>query len=386
MPQGLQRTLIDLLTERIPLAVNILPFNNAQPHLHKSFSTLDEAEEVLLEGGGFSHLTKQGLLCIKAHVMRLEARLKALEDVDGDRGLFESVDCTSLESKTQGTYDPRMPPGVNDADQRSAAGSAVDTTLLNVVNYSKSQLCRVIRHYRSLGFVLASDNEVLDFGMSQWFLNGLPSITAGSQETEEEEEEEEEVQEEEEGEGEEAPERLSVTLPVFQTLVSMDYGTNTKLFHHWRTSLGVAHTPETYLSTIRDPFVVVGSWKAKWYDHPERSRSRRLEKLTVRKIRMIAAAINGLHCELGYDIGTTRGDEEVPEAVHLVHRYMCEYACQVRSADCADFESGVNLNTLQVTAMDTAVVIMLEALDAALNNVSTSAPSTSGAGVENTTI
>ncbi len=43
-----------------------------------------------------------------------------------------------------------------------------------------------------------------------------------------------------------------------------------------------------------------------------------------------------------------------------------------------------SVNTLHVTAMDTAVVLMLEALDAALNNVPTSITWTSGAGVENT--
>ncbi len=358
--------LIDALTKRIPLAVNILPFNNAQPHLHKTFSTLDEAGQVLLVDGDFPHPTKEHLICIKAHVMRLEARLKALEDVDGDRGLINSVDCTSLESKTQVASDPRMPPGGNDFDQRSVTGPTVDKTVVNVVKYSKPQLRRVIRHYRSLGLVLANDAKVLDFGAAQWFLNGLPSITVVSQKTEEKDEVEG-------GEEEEAPEGFSVTLPVFQTLVSMDYGTNTKLFHHWRTSLGVAHTPETYLSTIRDPLVLVDASEAKWYDQPERSRFRRLEKLTVKKFRMIAAAITGLHCELGYDIGTTGADEEVSEVVHLVHRYMCEYACQVRTgARRPGFESCASLNTIQVTAMDTAVVIMLEALDAALNNAPTS--------------
>ncbi len=376
--------LIDALTERIPLAVNILPFNNAQPHLHKSFSTLDEAVRVLLVDRDVPYPTKERLFCVKAHVMRLEARLKALEDVDGDRdrGRIKSVNYTSLESKTQGTYDPRMPPGGNDADQQSAAGSPVEKAVMNVVKYSKLQLRRVIRHYRSLGFVLASDTKVLDFEMAQWFLNGLPSISDVSQKKEEEEQEGEEEGETEETQGK-APEGFSVTLPVFQTLVSMNYGSNTKLFHHWRTSLGVAQTPETYLNTIRDPLVLVGASNAKWYDQQERRCLRRLEKLSVKKIRMIAAAIKGLHCELGYDIGTTGAGEAVSEVVHLVHRYMCEYACQGRSADRFYFESGVKLDTLQVTAMETAVVIMLEALDAALNNAPTSITWTSGADVEN---
>ncbi len=399
-----------------------------------TFARFDEALERLLR----TRSTASSFVLVrvvKAHVMRLEAKLKALIDNiaphaaiaatgsgcnggDGSvkRNLSSSASPFSVCQGSTATSRPQKPsPSIQEQVNQTSSTAPVaafaststpsSSQVASLSSYTPSQessttataqqLQKTIRHYRSLGAVLAYDVFVLDFGSAQWFLDGLSSIEdrayqqpplpqlqkrpyqrirLGKATTR--------------SEGSEPAKTIALSLPGFEVPVSKTYGSNTKLLHYWRSEFGIAHTPAMYKRLVEAPVFFDPIFPPlSLPSAPMRVSLKDVE----RKIRMTATAIAGMHSELGCDAPDANSDDENGfcyslEMLDHVHEWLCEYAeDDGRNKDrfvgtvkvfFSHSSRSNDINALQVTSRDIAVVSMLEAVDAWSNSNSAGSVST----------
>ncbi len=318
--------IINALLDHVPLERDILPFHRnprldarsshngwirPDDKLLSQFSSLKEAREVLLSP--YVSGSNIGLvLVVKAHVKRLEAQLKELEDDDHHHHQTQAQQDDTVELKSA----------------HKSLASPVQTTLSDRVR-KKNDLCKIIGRYRSLGFVLATEQYVFDFNSAQW-LCGEPRDAV-------------------------APEYITALYPGFIPTILQGGILSRKLFHHMRTYLGVAHTPQLYLDIIANQPVVP-------VDSSPNSHFKNVGLLdeVEQAMRSITAAIIGMHHELGCDITA----DAYKEALVSTHKFLWAYA-SFRDKEARPTRQ---VNALQVAAIDIAAVLMIEALDYAVNN------------------
>ncbi len=262
------------------------------------------------------------------------------------------------------------------SSQPSSSSSGALSQKLTTNPTSAQELRETIRRHRSLGAVLAQDVDVLDFSSAQWFLDGLSSNPDEAPKAKplsksarllllsQQKRRFRRVRHWPGGSRSELTSTVALTLPGLEILVSKTCGSNRKLFNHWRTEFGIAHTSEMYNHLVgaqlfSEPFRING---------PMRVSLRAAE----REIRVTTAAIAGVYCELGCDAPDTDGgakSNEYPllETLDHVHEWLCEY-CDGESRHDSSFQP-MPINALQVTSLDIAVMSLLEAVDAWCNSV-----------------
>ncbi len=325
--------IIDVLLARVPLETHVFPFRDnprvrsgdvpSWMRLVPKYSNLKEAEEAQFEQCCFwFHLCIGAVCVIKAHVMRLEAQLKALENDDVD-------DCDNDNEIDRASQTSKIKRQRRESFVRHDNSSQDNEC---TVPPSESNLRQLIQHYRSLGFVYANYNSVLDFGKADWFLDGLHSATA---------------------------KEPTLTVPALLTLTSKEYCSNGKLFQHWCTRItGQPPTLTTYLDIIRiQPrymsFCSYFGTETKFISDLDRN------------MRIITAAITGVHRKPGCDSSddntvVTDDDSRLwKELESIVNDCIRSYI----NLDKNDVKDREFFSALQVNAIDIAVVLMFEAID-----------------------
>ncbi len=348
-PFGDAEALINALLEPVPLeedifdlipylqfCVFVVPNTRVYPDDSRPshFSTVKEALTDLLAQDTPS--PSIGLvLVVKAHVKRLEAQRKALEN-DG------SAQTTSHRHQQQIQKMQQEDSVEQQSLHRCGASSANKS--FSVPAREADNLCKIIERYCILGFMLATDQHVLDFGLAQWFFDKSRCSVA--------------------------PELLVRFCSGLVTHILKGCGSNRMLFHHLRTCLGVAHTPQLYLDIMADQPLVPMSEKEEPYSSNDYIKARKeLVDEVEQAMRSIAAAIIGMHHELGCGIMA----DAYKEALAYTHK--CLFAYVNFSDEEARPTYDVHALLLQVPAIDIAAVLMIEALDDAVNNSrNTSAP------------
>ncbi len=337
------QAMIDVLLEGVSLTTDILPISRVreitESELVSGFETVDEAMLALHSWLKPDPSTELALI-IKAHVIRLELQLQKLET---DCVCSITLDASS-EGTTQFSNHHRLHGSGADLGQGSRTGSEIASRC--VERESKPDLRQLIRHYRSLGFAVASNDEILDFGTAQWFLDGLRStlvahtiLQQNAQSTEERQQLQQQqhhhrvvlskdlVQSDTDKTETKTPEEIVLTVPALSTLLSKNYGANKKLVHHWRRSLGVQFTLDTYLDTMREKRLQLRTVRAQSMFGREVS-WRNDESEVERKIRTITAALTDMmmHHECVDDIITHAvTDGTFSEALSYAHKYLSEY-------------------------------------------------------------
>ncbi len=214
--------IIDVLLACVPLETHVFPLDDDHPRVRSGnvpswmrlvpkYSNLEETERTHFNKYCYLLRPCISTVCvIKAHVMRLEAQLKALESVHDDYDDDNEIDRASQTSKSK---------------RQGRESSVRHHNSSRPVTPSESNLRQLIQRYRSLGFLFANYNTILDFGKADWFLDGLRSATAKD---------------------------ATLTVPALLTLISREYCSNGKLFQHWCTRIkGQPPTLKTYLDIIR---------------------------------------------------------------------------------------------------------------------------------------
>ncbi len=318
--------IIDVLLARIPLKTHVFPFHNGDDVRRMrsvpEYSTLKHAEEARFhQYCNWVHLCIGAVCVIKAHVMRLEAQLKALENDDVD-------DCDTDNEIDRASQTPKIKRQRREPSVRHRNSS-------QHVTPSESNLRLLIQHYRSIGFVYANYNSVLDFGKAEWFLDGLRSATA---------------------------KEATLTVPALLTLTSKEYCSNGKLFQHWCTRItGQPPTLRTYLDIIRPQ----PRNMSRCSEHNIKNVTTKFISDLDRNMRIITAAITGVHRQPGCnssgdDSGFTDGDSRLwKELESIVNDCIGSYS----DLDMKYVMGREFFSALQVDAIDIAVVVLLEAID-----------------------
>ncbi len=321
-PQADVEDIINALLEHVPLVKDIFPLAHDTISSNiwlrsyflplSYFSTFDEAQKALLAQSRLS--PSIGLvLVVKAHVKRLEAQLKALEN-DHRHDHMQHDD--SVEQKSA---------------QESPASSA--NISLRIRARKKDDYCKLIDRYSSLGFVLAAD--ILDFNSARWFCDEARKAVA--------------------------PEFITALYPGFIPTILQGCISNRKLFYHVRTCLGVAHTPRLYLEVMAtQPVAPVLRDHGTWSIYLHNAARLKLVVEVDNMMRSIAAAIIGMCRELGCDITA----DAYKEALVYTHKCIWAYAGFTQN----EARPTSQVNFLQVSSIDIAAVLMIEALDDAVNN------------------
>ncbi len=260
--------IVNVLLKDIPVTKDVLPLPPPPPtpevqkrefemplHLRKGFSTWKEASELLVSPW-FSEPTVAVVCVIKAHVMRLEAQLEELDQPDKVHVCDNGSDAgggnhTSSESTT------------HSSPLHQSHGEVVEH-----IEARKNNLRMVIRHYCSLGFGVASSNNVLAFDKSRWFLDRLRSSATTSRDSEQassaqhrdlfhrhKEQEGEKSEQDETTSKEVHHPRVPITVPVLPALVEENYGSNMKLLEYWRKSIGLPSTLQLYIDLMYQTYM-----------------------------------------------------------------------------------------------------------------------------------
>ncbi len=175
---------------------------------------------------------------LKVLVLRLQTALNECLVLGAGEGLDPQLSCVceSKDSAISVPLDQRQQQELLHHDNWRVGGQSRSCSILH----------RNLQVYRGLGFQLANDHNVLEFGLSHWFLSGngkdvsraLPTQSTSSSSTPRQL-------------GDTAKYQIQVfSFPIFAAATQQALG-NLTIFQYWREYLGLAHTPEMYIDVMR---------------------------------------------------------------------------------------------------------------------------------------